>query len=151
MYNKSIHSIGRITTISLKTYYKNAKAEQFVETAFRLDELRKKYDALANTHKGLGDRVSIAEGERKIAINKVSDLEGKLTIATHRVRELEAKEKIIIPENIELATLRNKNNKIVGKVNAARRKIEALNASTPYRPGAVERALADVMEDLRNV
>ena len=95
--------------------------------------------------------MSIAEGERKIAINKVSDLEGKLTIATHRVRELEAKEKIIIPENIELATLRNKNNKIVGKVNAARRKIEALNESTPYRPGAVERALAEVMEDLRNV
>ena len=51
----------------------------------------------------------------------------------------------------ETTTIENKLQKLIGKVIAAKNKITSLNANTPYRPGAVERTLADVLEDLRNV
>lgn len=51
----------------------------------------------------------------------------------------------------ETTTMENKIQKLIGKVVSAKNRITSLNSNTPYRPGAVERTLADVMEDLRNV
>ena len=51
----------------------------------------------------------------------------------------------------ERTTLENKANKIIGKIASAKNRIVSLNASTPYRPGAIERTLMDVLEDLKNV
>lgn len=50
-----------------------------------------------------------------------------------------------------VTTLENKMETMRGKVVSARNRIVTLNTSTPYRPGQVERAIKDVLEDLKNV
>ena len=80
---------------------------------------------------------------------KIADqLRTMLSNITHDLNEMTKNVKST--EN-ELTTLNNKSNTIVGKVASARNRIRSLNASTPYRPGAVERTLMDVLEDLKNV
>jgi chromosome segregation ATPase len=106
---------------------------------------------LVETVTALTERVTTAEKQAEKAENKVGQLLAKLSTATTRVKQLEEKERIIIPENIHITTLENKYNKLVGKVVSAKNKITALNQSTPYRPGAVERTLKDVLEDIGNV
>lgn len=82
---------------------------------------------------------------------KVEDLEGKLMIMSEKATRLEKEAERIVPENIQVTVLENKYNSVVGKVVTARNKITSLNASTPYRPGQVERTLADLLDGLKNV
>ena len=171
--------------------------------------LEKKLHKLEQLHKGLGERVSIAEKGAKNDENKLTKAEAELAVEKAkvlrgeiRVREvlnnefknktvkLEKENAILRKENITLQNTLDQNNeilkrglfeqkfgkknvmemienaesskteviiiknrliKIVGRVNQARNRIVSLNANTPYRPGAVERTLVDVLEDLRNV
>jgi hypothetical protein len=134
-----------------RTYYQNQRAAEISTIEHEYALFRKKYDKLAATVSGLSKRVSDAEKLVEKSNNKLIVAEGKLKAAEKRVEELEAKEKKVIPENIHITTLENKYNQLIGKVVAAKNKIIALNMSTPYRPGSVERTLRDVLEDIGNV
>lgn len=83
--------------------------------------------------------------------NKINSLEALLQISNNHVKILEGKEKIVIPENIHITTLQNKLNSLTIKVISARNRIRTLNANTPYRPGAVESTLKEVLKGLDNV
>jgi len=82
---------------------------------------------------------------------QAGEFEAKLQSETAKREKLEKEAKRIIPESLQITTLENKYNKLYNKLVSAKNKITSLNASTPYRPGAVERTLAGVMEDLKNV
>ena len=79
--------------------------------------------------------------EHELFVKKYDKLAASVTALSERVSDAEKKEKIA----------ENKMSKMIGKIISAKNRITSLNASTPYRPGAVERTLVDVLEDLKNV
>lgn len=79
--------------------------------------------------------------EYELFVKKYNKLASTITALSERVSDAEKKVKVAD----------NRMSKMVGKITSAKNRIASLNASTPYRPGAVERTLMDVLEDLKNV
>lgn len=115
------------------------------------ERLQKKYDDMtadwAVAH-NKSKKLQVELTEQKILIWETG---AKLRKETGKRKKLEKEAKRVIPENIQITTLENKYNKLYNKVVEAKKKITTLNANTPYRPGRVERVLADVIKEMENV
>ena len=116
-----------------------------------IEQLESELKETKKNMKGISQKYSSNNKENLIYKQKIEDLEGKLMLVSGKATRLEKEAKRIIPENIQVTALENKYGNLVGKVVSAKNRITSLNASTPYRPGAVERTLGDVLEDLKNV
>jgi len=116
-----------------------------------LRSLEARYNKSKDEKTIIGNHAKNLEKEMIEVKTNLVESEAKLRVEAQKREKLELEAKRVIPDNIQISTLENKMSKMVGKVASAKNRITSLNSSTPYRPGAVERTLSDVMEDLRNV